>query len=190
MNIIIKESEFMKSKLNYLYPLLVLTILFSSCNNQTIDIEKTKKEAVEEYVYILKTERQNKLDVIEKFYKVFEDGDMSVLSKILASNYTQYPSDPGQTPDIEGFTKHAKDFASMFSNLEQSSSHILVDGDFVFVRSDIEMKNSGPVYGIPATNKIVKINAFDLHHFNKEGKIDKTWHLEDFMSVMSQIKSE
>ncbi|MFI1744708.1 ester cyclase [Thalassobellus sediminis] len=180
----------MKNQLTYFYPILMLIILITSCNTEKVDIEKERQNAVEEYLSNLKTERQQKLDVIKKFYRVFENGDMSVLSEILAPNYTQYPSDPGQTPDIKGFIKHAKDFASMFSNLEQSSSHILVDGDLVFVRSDIEMKNSGPVFGIPATNKIIKINAFDLHHFNKEGKIDKTWHLEDFAGVMAQIKSK
>jgi len=182
--------KIMKNKMKHFYTVLILLVLFSSCNTNTIDLEKERQNAVEEYVSNLKTERQQKLDVIEKFYRVFENGDMSVLSQILATNYTQYPSDPGQTPDIKGFIKHAKGFASMFSNLKQSSSHILVDGDLVFVRSDIKMKNSGPVFGIPATNKIVEINAFDLHHFNKEGKIDKTWHLEDFMGVMSQIKSK
>jgi hypothetical protein len=162
----------MKKKLTYFCPILVLMIFFSSCDREKVDIEK--ENAVKEYVSNLKTERQQKLNVIEKFCRVFENGDMAVLSEILASNYTQYPSDHGQTPGIEVFIKHAKGFASMFSNLEQSSSHILIDEDLVFVRSDIEMKNYGPVFGIPATNKIIKINAFDLHHFNKEGKIDKT----------------
>lgn len=171
------------------FSVFALVALLSSCGTN-VDLEKERQNAVEEAMAEITSKRQQKLDVIEKFYRVFENGDMSVLPKILAPNYTQYPSDPGQTPDIEGFIKHAKGFASMFSNLKQSSSHILVDGDLVFVRSDIEMKNSGAVFGIPATNKIVKINAFDLHHFNKEGKIDKTWHLEDFMGVMSQIKSE
>ncbi len=39
--------------------------------------------------------------MIEKFYGVFSTGDMSVLPEILAENYTQYPADPGQTPDID-----------------------------------------------------------------------------------------
>ncbi len=175
--------------------LLVLTslVLCVSCENEVkadVDIDKIKQEAVAEYIQNQEEERTKKLEVIEKFYGVFENGDMSVLPEILAENYTQYPSDPGQTPDIDGFVKHAEDFAAMFSELDQMSTHILVDGDLAFVRSDIEITHSGHAFNIPATNKRIKINAFDLHHFNAEGKIDKTWHLEDFFGAFSQIQAE
>ena len=169
---------------------VILLILFSSCNNQKIDIEKERQNAVEEYIAKSDNDRKQKLDVIQKFYGVFANGDMSVLPEILAEDYTQYPSDPGQTPDIEGFVKHVKDFGSMFSDLKGAPSHIMVDGDLVFVRSDFEMTHSGTAFNIPATNKQVKISAFDLHHFNEKGKIDKCWHLEDYWSAYTQIKEE
>lgn len=177
----------MKHTKNYLLIFVLLT-LFSSCKNQTVDIEKERQNAVKEYVAKMETERQQKLDVIQKFYEVFASGDMSVLPEILAANYTQYPSDPGQTPDIEGFVKHAQDFGSMFSDLKGAPSHILVDKDLVFVRSELEVTHSGKAFNIPATNKRIKLTAFDLHHFNEDGKIDKTWHLEDFWGAYSQIK--
>lgn len=170
--------------------LISLLLLFSSCKNESIDIEKERENAVAEYIAKIGADRQQKLDIIEKFYAVFATGDMSVLPEILAANYTQYPSDPGQTPDIEGFIKHAQDFGSMFSDLNGAPSHILVDNDLVFVRSNLEVTHSGSAFNIPATNKRIKLTAFDLHHFNKEGKIDKTWHLEDFWGAYSQIKSE
>lgn len=177
----------MKHTKNYLLIFVLLT-LFSSCKNQTVDIEKERQNAVKEYVAKMETERQQKLDVVQKFYGVFASGDMSVLPEILAANYTQYPSDPGQTPDIEGFVKHAQDFGSMFSDLKGAPSHILVDKDLVFVRSELEVTHSGKAFNIPATNKRIKLTAFDLHHFNEDGKIDKTWHLEDFWGAYSQIK--
>ena len=171
-------------------PIVVLLILLSSCDRNTVDIEKEKQNAVKEALNELEADRQHKLGVINKFYGVFSNGDMSVLEDILDPNYTQYPSDPGQTPDIEGFIKHAQMFGSMFSDLKGTQTHILVDKDMVHVRSELEVTHSGNVFGIPATNKRIKLTAFDLHHFNKDGKIDKTWHLEDFWGAYSQIKSE
>jgi len=180
----------MKTKLIYFYPLLVLIILFSSCDTKTINIEQEKQNAVDEAMEKMESDRQQKLDVIQKFYGVFENGDMSVLADILAPNYTQLPSDPGQTPDIEGFIKHAQMFGSMFSNLKGTQTHILVDKDLVHVRSELEVTHTGDAFGIPKTDKRIKLVAFDLHHFNKDGKIDKTWHLEDFWGVYSQINSK
>ncbi len=180
----------MKKTLIYFYPLLVLITLFSSCDTKTLDLEKERQNAVDEYVMKMESDRQQKLDVIKKFYGVFATGDMSILPDILAANYTQYPSDPGQTPDIEGFIKHAQAFGSMFSDLKGAPSHILVDKDLVHVRSELEVTHSGNVFGIPATNKRIKLTAFDLHQFNEDGKIDKTWHLEDFYGAYSQINSK
>tara|TARA_R110001583_G_scaffold21807_2_gene82490 strand:- start:40315 stop:40857 length:543 start_codon:yes stop_codon:yes gene_type:complete len=180
----------MKNKLIYFYPLLVLIILFSSCDTKTIDVEKEKQIAVDEAMKKMESDRQQKLNVIQKFYAVFENGDMSVLADILAPNYTQFPSDPGQTHDIEGFIKHAQMFGSMFSNLKGTQTHILVDKDLVHVRSELEVTHTGDAFGIPKTDKRIKLVAFDLHHFNKDGKIDKTWHLEDFWGVYSQINSK
>lgn len=177
----------MNQKIFYL-SILMLSILLFSCKNQTVDIEKERQLAVEEYVTKMETDRQQKLDAIQKFYGVFTTGDMSVLPEILDANYTQYPSDPGQTPDIEGFIKHAQDFGSMLSDLKGAPSHILVDKDLVFVRSELEVTHSGTAFNITATNKRINLTAFDLHHFNEEGKIDKTWHLEDFWGAYSQIK--
>jgi predicted ester cyclase len=178
------------NQMKFYLPILILSIVLSSCENNKVDINKERQNAVEEYKAELETKRKQKLEVIQKFYGVFSTGDMSVLPEILAENYTQYPADPGQTPDIDGFIKHAKDFANMFSDLKGKPSHILIDGDLVFVRSDLEVTHSGTVFGIPATNKRIEIKAFDLHHFNKDGKIDKTWHLEDFWGAYSQIKSK
>ena len=169
---------------------LVVIVLFSSCNTKTIDIEKERQDAVAEALKKIEVDRQYKLDVINKFYGVFENGDMSVLEEILAPNYTQFPSDPGQTPDIEGFIKHAKMFNSMFSDLKGTKTHILIDNDLVHVRSELEVTHVGEAFGIPKTGKRIKMVAFDLHHFNEEGKIDKTWHLEDFWGAYSQISSK
>lgn len=165
----------------------VTIILCSSCDTNKIDIEKEKQNAVAEYVTKMESDRQQKLEVIEKFYGVFATGDMSVLPDILAVNYTQFPSDPGQTRDIEGFIKHAEMFGSMFSDLKGVPTHILVDKDLVHVRSELEVTHSGEAFGTPETGKRIKLVAFDTHHFNEDGKIDKTWHLEDFWGAYSQI---
>ena len=175
---------------NSYLPILIVLTLLASCKNQTIDIEKERQNAVTEYINQIEAERNKKLNVIKQFYAVFATGNMSVLPEILAENYTQYPADPGQTPDIEGFIKHANDFATMFSDLKGAPSHILIDKEYAFVRSELEVTHTGEAFNISATNKRIKITAFDLHHFNEEGKIDKTWHLEDFWGAYTQITAK
>lgn len=103
----------MKHTKNYLLIFVLLT-LFSSCKNQTVDIEKERQNAVKEYVAKMETERQQKLDVVQKFYGVFASGDMSVLPEILAANYTQYPSDPGRLLILKASLNMLKTLAVCF----------------------------------------------------------------------------
>jgi len=175
--------------MKYLCTLLTLIIALSSCNTKTADIniEKEKEIAVTEALKKIEDDRQYKLDVIEQFYGVFQTGDMSVLPNILAANYTQYPSDPGQTPDIDGMIKHMEMFGSMFSELSGTKTHILVDKDLVQVRGEWEVTHSGDAFGMPKSGKRIKFTAFDLHHFNADGKIDTTWHLEDYWGMYAQM---
>ncbi len=133
------------------------------------------------------SDRAEKLEVIKKFYAVFETGDFKVLPDVITTDYTQYPADPGQNPGIDGFIMHAKMFGGMFSEMKMKHTHILVDGDLVQVRGEYEVTHSGDAFGIKKTGKRITFVAFDLHQFNKEGKIEKTWHLEDYWGLYSQL---
>ncbi|WP_093668257.1 hypothetical protein [Tenacibaculum sp. MAR_2009_124] len=92
--IIKKQIQQKKLNLYFLSTLILVSFLFS-CKTETVDIALEKKKAIEEYIAKEEKNRQQKLDVIEKFYGVFSTGDFSILPEILASNYTQFPADPG-----------------------------------------------------------------------------------------------
>ena len=78
-------------------------------------------------------------------------------------------------------------FGSTFSDIQGETTHVLVDGDYVFVRGEYTMVHSGEAFGLPATGQRVSFNAFDLHRI-EDGLIVQTWHLEDFMSIYNQIR--
>ena len=44
--------------------------------------------------------------------------------------------------------------------------------------------------GVKKTGKRIKFVAFDLHQFNGAGKIEKTWHLEDFWGMHAQMSAK
>jgi predicted ester cyclase len=76
---------------------------------------------------------------------------------------------------------------SMFSDITGEVTHVLVDGDYVFVRGEYSATHTGEAFGIPATGAKVHFDAYDLHHL-QDGKITKTWHLENFMSIYNQLQ--
>ena len=135
------------------------------------------------------TETQKKIEVVSGLYDMFMKGDGSKIATSVSPNYEQFPPQkPGLAPGLDNFMQaFMEGFGSSFSEIEGETTHVLVDGDYVFVRCNYSMVHSGEAFGFPATGKRITFNAFDLHRI-EDGLIVQTWHLEDFMSIHNQIK--
>ena len=132
---------------------------------------------------------QAKVDAIAGLYQLFLAGDPSSIHDVLADDYEQVPPQtPDTKPGVENFMQgFMEGMGSMFSDLSGEVSHVLVDGDYVFVRGEYNATHTGEAWGIAATGAKVHFDAYDLHHVI-DGKIIKTWHLENFMSIYTQLQ--
>ncbi|WP_280328736.1 ester cyclase [Pseudomonas sp. BN102] len=73
-----------------------------------------------------------------------------------------------------------------FSDFSIKIEEVLQDGDKVIVRSRISGTQSGTFVGVAPTNRRIDIRATDIHEF-KDGKIVRTWHMEDWMTGLHQL---
>lgn len=132
---------------------------------------------------------QAKIDAIAGLYQLFFTGDPSRINDALADDYEQLPPQtPDTEPGVDNFLQaFMEGMGSMFSDITGEATHVLVDGDYVFVRGEYSATHTGEAFGIPATGAKVHFDAYDLHHL-QDGKITKTWHLENFMSIYNQLQ--
>ena len=132
---------------------------------------------------------QAKIDAIAGLYQLFLSGDPSRIHDVLADDYQQLPPQtPNTEPGIDNFMQgFMQGMGSMFSDINGEVTHVLVDGDYVFVRGEYTATHTGEAWGIPATGVEVSFDACDLHHL-QNGQISKTWHLENFMSIYEQLQ--
>ena len=130
-------------------------------------------------------DKQNMLDVIDRFYKMWTTGDTSGVETIVAPDYAQVPSQQEQ-PGRDTFPEIIKGFRTAFPDLNATITHLLVDGDYVQVRGEWTGTHDGEMMGMPATGKKVSFTAFDLHRI-ENGLVAQTWHLEDFSAIMAQL---
>ena len=132
---------------------------------------------------------QAKTDAVAGLYKLFLEGDPSQIHDVLADDYEQIPPQTAETqPGIDNFMQgFMEGMGSMFSDIAGEVTHVLVDGDYVFVRGEYSATHTGEAWGIPATGARVNFDASDLHHV-ESGRITKTWHLENFMSIYLQLQ--
>jgi steroid delta-isomerase-like uncharacterized protein len=71
-------------------------------------------------------------------------------------------------------------------DLKWEIKEVLVAGDRIIIRGEGSGTPSGTFLGIPASGKSFKIMAIDVHTI-EDGKIKRTYHVEDWASAMRQL---
>jgi predicted ester cyclase len=66
---------------------------------------------------------------------------------------------------------------------------VLVAGDRVIVRGEVAGTPAGELFGVPYTGKSFKIMTIDIQTI-KDGKITKTYHMENWLSALGQLRAK
>jgi len=66
---------------------------------------------------------------------------------------------------------------------------VLVAGDRVVVRGEVTGTPAGDLFGVPHTGKSFSVMAIDIQTI-KDGKIAKTYHIENWLSALAQLRAK
>ena len=122
---------------------------------------------------------------IEAFYGALNAHDVSRLDIAVSADWDDRPLAPQQGPGREGFKPVAQYFFNAFPDLHVTNQQIVEDGDIVVVRSTLSGTQSGEFSGMAPSGKPFSITVMDMHEMH-DGKITRTWHVEDWLSMMFQ----
>ncbi|BBE73568.1 ester cyclase [Oharaeibacter diazotrophicus] len=131
--------------------------------------------------------RDDYKEKIRIFYETFNQNDPSLLDRIIAEDWVHIPAAPGEEPGREGFKKLIPGFAATFGNGKLTIEDIVQEGNKVAVRSSYTATQVGPFAGFPAKGRPFTIMTIDIHEFNDQGMVQKTWHLEDWLGGLFQM---
>lgn len=126
---------------------------------------------------------------VRRLYEVMGTGEAALLDEILAEDWEHIPLPPGWKPGREGYkTGGLVYLRTMFPDFSVTNEDVVVsaDGTKVAVRSVSRGTHAGEVLGIPATGKEFAFRAIDIHEL-EDGKIARSWHLEDFFGLAMQL---
>jgi predicted ester cyclase len=65
----------------------------------------------------------------------------------------------------------------------------LVAGDRVTVRGEVTGTPSGDLFGVPHSGKSFRMMAIDIQTI-KDGRIAKTFHMENWLSAVGQLRAK
>jgi predicted ester cyclase len=125
---------------------------------------------------------------VRRFYEALSTGDTALVDEALAADWEAVPPlRTGGGP--EGWKASIAHLRAVFSELTIDIEDVVVNGDMVAVRAVNRAKQTGELLGVEGTGREVEFRAADFHRV-ADGRIVRTWHLEDYFTLATQIGLE
>jgi ketosteroid isomerase-like protein len=96
---------------------------------------------------------------------------------------------PGECWGRDTSIKVVSNFANSIPDMMFDLKEVLVAGDRVIVRGEVTGTPAGELFGAPHTGKSFRIMAIDIQTV-RDGKIAKTFHMENWLSALGQLRAK
>lgn len=125
-------------------------------------------------------------NAILKVTDMINTGDFTGLDKYIDANYTEHSPTLTQKPGIQGFIDAMKEFRASFPDIKITITDLVVTETKASWLSVMTGTNSGPLNGMPATNKKINVTGADWINI-KDGKCVDHWGYIDDFAFMQQL---
>jgi ketosteroid isomerase-like protein len=131
---------------------------------------------------------------IAPWYSLFNQpvqGDMKTLQEqVLTADYEScWGYLPGECWGRDASIKVVGGFAKSIPDMKFDVKEVLVAGNRVIVRGEVTGTPAGDLFGVPHTGKSFRIMAIDIQTI-QDGKIARTYHLENWLSALGQLRAK
>lgn len=123
---------------------------------------------------------------VNRFYEVFDEGDLSIVDEVLASNFVEHNPFPEQPPGPEGMKQVLSMMRAAFPDSEMAVEDVIAEGDRIAVRAEMTGTHRGEFMGLPATGNRVTVTGLSIWRV-VDGKIVEHWEQFDAMGMMQQL---
>jgi steroid delta-isomerase-like uncharacterized protein len=124
-------------------------------------------------------------------FNVASRGDVQAIQEqILTEDYESCAGYlPGECWGRETSIKVVSNFANSIPDMKFDIKEVLVAGNRVIVRGEVTGTPSGDLFGVPHSGKSFRIMAVDIQTI-RDGKIAKTFHMENWLSAIGQLRAK
>jgi steroid delta-isomerase-like uncharacterized protein len=124
-------------------------------------------------------------------FNVASRGDVKAIQEqILTEDYQSCSGYlPGECWGRDTSIKVVSNFANTIPDMKFDIKEMLVAGDRVIVRGEVTGTPSGELFGVPHSGKSFRMMAIDIQTI-KDGRIAKTFHMENWLSAIGQLRAK
>lgn len=132
---------------------------------------------------------QNKATASRWFHDIIVQGQLAVADEIFAATHIIHDphAPPGGWPTgPQGPKTVATVFGGGFSDWKVVLDQQIAEGDRVATPWTATATHTGPLMGMPATGKTIRVTGVNIVRF-AEGKIAESWYSFDMLSLLRQV---
>jgi|SRR5579875_3291220 predicted ester cyclase len=122
---------------------------------------------------------------VRRFYEALSTGDTALADQALAADWEAIPA-LRTGPGAGGWKASIAHLRGVFTGLTVTIEDVVACGDLVAVRSVSRGVHAGELLGVPGTGRQIAFRAADFHRL-AGGRIVRTWHLEDYFGIATQL---
>ena len=128
------------------------------------------------------------MEVAKSFYSMFNNSDWAGVEKIMAPDIADHSpmNATGSPVNRDTLMKYIKLNKESFPDMKFEVLSMAGNNDLVFIQYRFTGTNTGPMMGMPATNKKVEYTGVDLIKV-KDGIAIEHWDYGDNISFMKQM---
>lgn len=157
---------------------LTLCVAFlSSCDK--------KQGATAEGPKVDSTVMMNK-ETVKKWFAAMNAHDITAAMATVDPAFIDHSPPPTYGTDAAAMKKGLEDWLGGYPDMKLEVVDIVAEGDRVAVTSHMVGTNSGPMMGMPPTNKKVDLMGVDILKM-KNGKVTEHWGYVEEMKMMQQL---
>ncbi len=127
---------------------------------------------------------------IKTFYANFTVPTPVPNAELIAASTTETWQSCSAAVHCRGRDESAKvfaGFAKALPNMKHEIKDVVVTADRIVVRGVVTGTPSGDFFGVAHTGRSFSVMAIDIHEM-RDGRIARTWHVEDWAEAMSQLR--
>ncbi len=124
---------------------------------------------------------------IRGMYDSINAGDLDGFGAVLAADFVEHEETPGLAPTREGVREFFGMFMAAFPDLRFDAEDVLMSGDKVVARVRVTGTHEGEFMGMPATGRLMDVQAIDIIRFGADGLAHEHWGVFDAMAMMQQL---
>ena len=137
----------------------------------------------------MQTQQEQNKQAVRRFnLEVIEQGNRESFQELMDPQFVNRSAPPEAPNGPESlFAFFNEVLRAGLPNLKVTIHDQLAEGDKVTTRKTIEGTHTGPLMGVPASHKVIRIEVIDIVRL-RDGRYLEHWGINTFPSVLAQLK--